>query len=90
MARPVVYVIENPQEDPDVFSLGDVEVVHLTSYPVSNWCQDEEFSDYVEGGYLADVTAARDAFPVDSESFRLLDRIVVEFNRRLDIFNQKV
>lgn len=35
--RPLVVVIENPDEDPTVLAVGNVEIVELSSYPISRY-----------------------------------------------------
>lgn len=60
LARPVVIVIECPQEDPWVFTIGDVELIDTSSYPSSSWCSSEEVLDYVEGDYRDELVRIHD------------------------------
>jgi hypothetical protein len=46
--RPLVVVIENPDEDPTVLSLGNVEIVELSSYAISRYGDE---CDIVDTGY---------------------------------------
>lgn len=46
--RPMVVVIENPDEDPTVLTIGNVEVVELSTYPISRY---GDVTDLVDTGY---------------------------------------
>lgn len=46
--RPLVIVIENPDEDPTVLVIGNIEVVELSSYPISRY---GDVSDLIDTGY---------------------------------------
>lgn len=35
--KPIVVVIENPEGDPDTYVIGDVELIELSSYPATQW-----------------------------------------------------
>lgn len=43
--KPIVVVIENPQDDPDTFVIGDVELIELSSYPASRWAAEDHWDD---------------------------------------------
>lgn len=51
--RPLVVVIENPDEDPTVLAIGNVEVVELSTYPISRY---GDVSDLVDTGYEEECT----------------------------------
>ena len=80
--RPVVVVIENPNDDPDVLYSGDVDVVELSSYPASSWCTDDEVLSYGVD-YLERVKAARDLFPEGSLNWSSLNWLADRFADRL-------
>lgn len=44
--RAIVVVIENPDEDPDVFAVGDVDLILESSYPASKWVTQWDRVDY--------------------------------------------
>jgi hypothetical protein len=48
--RPIVLVVENPNEDPDVYLFGDVDHWEVSSYPTSKYAAAErksgELDDY--------------------------------------------
>lgn len=79
--KPVVVVIENPQEDPDVYINGDVELIELSTYPMSKWGADE-VTGYGEE-YAEKIEYARARFPVGSPGWQALNWMVEEFRRRL-------
>lgn len=81
MDKPVVVVIENPQEDPDVLIHGDVELIELTTYPLTKWGS-EEVLDYGEE-YAEKIEQARDRFPVQSPGWTSLNDMAEEFRLRL-------
>lgn len=58
--RPMVVVIENPDEDPTVLAIGNVEIVELSSYPISRY---GDVSDLIDTGY-------------EEECIELLSRII--------------
>jgi len=64
--RPMVIVFENPNEDPSVFKLGDVDVVELSTYPISRYADSED----IAGGALEDSCRT------------LLDRVTRRFSPR--------
>lgn len=47
-AKPTVFVVENPQEDPTWATFGEVDVVTLTAYPFSKWADPDEAFSYTE------------------------------------------
>jgi hypothetical protein len=51
--RPLVVVIENPDEDPTVLVVGNVEVVELSSYPISRYGDE---CDIVDTGYEEEIS----------------------------------
>jgi len=51
--RPLVVVIENPDEDPTVLTIGNVEVVELSTYPISRY---GDVSDLVDTVYEEECT----------------------------------
>lgn len=50
--RPIVMIIETPEEDPTILEFGDVEVLACSAYPATEWARDDvkagEYADYVE------------------------------------------
>lgn len=80
--EPVVVVIENPQEDPDVLYSPSVTVIELSTYPMSKWCPEVELLDYGEE-YLAKIVYARDQFPLGSGQWNSLQELAVDFKERL-------
>lgn len=68
--RPLVVVIENPQEDPTVYSLGDVEIIEFSSYPLSRFPGNDEYGldDYEDMATRFAAAAAR--FPADHPAHR--------------------
>ena len=52
--RPLVVVIENPDEDPTVLTIGNVEVVELSTYPISRYGY---VGDIVDTGYEEECRA---------------------------------
>lgn len=84
MTRPVVVVIETPNEDPSTYVNGDVETLEISAYPPSKHCPDEEFRDYMDpdGGYLDGLIAARDALGADAYGSAHINRIIRSFNER--------
>lgn len=87
MNKPVVVVIENPEEDPDIFVSGDVEIIELSTYPMSKWCPPEEVADYGTE-YLEAIVAARDQFPSGSPAWEALDHMRGSFAERLAEANE--
>jgi hypothetical protein len=82
MPEPVVVVIENPQEDPDVLYSPGVKVINLSTYPMSKWCPEGELLGYGQE-YLEAIKAARDHFPVDSSQWTSLNEMAIDFYERL-------
>lgn len=78
---PVVVVVENPQEDPDVYASPDVEVIELTTYPMSKWGE-EEVLGYGEE-YAVKIEYARNRFPIASRQWKSLNEMVQDFRARL-------
>lgn len=50
--RPLVVVIENPDEDPTVLPIGNVDVIELSSYPISRYGDE---CDLVDTGYEEEI-----------------------------------
>jgi hypothetical protein len=80
--KPVVVVIENPQEDPDVYSYGEVDIIHLSTYPMSKWGRDEVL-DYGQE-YADKLEYTRDRFPVGSGPWLGLNEMLTDFSDLLD------
>jgi len=82
--RPLVVVIENPDEDPAVLVVGNVEVVELSTYPISRYADE---SDLLDAGYAEECTEllariARTYRPAErSEAETHLDWMLSEVRR---------
>jgi hypothetical protein len=61
--RPMV-VIENPAEDPTILAIGNVEVIELSSHPISRY---GDVTDIVDTGY-------------EEECIALLSRVIGTYN----------
>lgn len=79
---PFVVVIENPQEDPTVLTLGDVEVMELSSYPTSPHC-DLAVEGY-DLEYLHTILEARDRFAKDSREWMTLNDLARRYREKLE------
>lgn len=78
---PVVVVVENPQEDPDVYASPDVEVIELTSYPMSKWAGDEVLDYGLD--YAVKIEYARDRFPIGTSEWKNLNDMAQQFRALL-------
>ena len=74
--RPKVLVVENPDAAPDVLTIGEVEVVETSSYPLSSYVSDDELAGMEPLHY---ATLAKQ-FPPDSEPYKLL----LDFQQRFE------
>lgn len=70
--RPMVVVVENPNEDPTVLAIGNVEVIELSTYPISRYA---DASDLLDTGYEEEL---RELLTRISEAYRPAERSEVE------------
>jgi hypothetical protein len=66
--EPMVLVIENPDENPSIYSVGKVKTVYASSYPLTAFCGDQELAEYDPAHY---VLLAQE-FPFNSEPYKVL------------------
>lgn len=64
--RPIVIVIENPDGEPTTYTVGDVELVELSSYPATGYAAEDRRAGSYDGysdklRSLAERVAAIDA-----------------------------
>jgi hypothetical protein len=71
----MVLVVENPKENPDIYSLGDVKTVYASTYPLTGFCGDEELAEYESDHYA--ILAQE--FPVGSHPYRVLMELQEQF-----------
>jgi hypothetical protein len=81
MNKPTVIVVENPQEDPDVYICGDVNLIELSSYPCSKWGRHEAANYGIE--YAESIKSARDLFPMNAPEWDGLNWLYTEFLKSL-------
>lgn len=83
MTKPIVVIIENPDADPDYYTIGDVDVIYESSYPTTHWAADDRRAD----GY-ADYAAENreradrlDALPGGANAAAALRRLADDYEQ---------
>lgn len=81
--KPTVVVIENPENDPDTYIMGNIEVIELSSYPATQWAHQER-DDLTE--YPGDMRTIADGVQhLPGDGPRLAERLrwlADEYDRR--------